>query len=445
MQKEKYGLFTAITMITGIVIGSGIFFKSDDVLWYTNGNMILGIIVFCIAAVAIIFGCLSMSQLAMLTNKPGGIVTYAEDFIGRGIACAFGWFQMLLYFPTLVAVVSWVAGMYICQLFGWPSSNLLWTAIGFIVLILIFSMNMLSAKLGGMFQNASMIIKLIPLLLIAIFGMVFGNPGTIASEDIRTMSEATAGAGFLAALAPIAFSMDGWIVSTSIGHEIKNSKRNLPLALIIAPILILIVYVAYFVGITSLVGVETVLAQKNESVFTVANMIVGHIGAKMLLVFVIISVLGTVNGLTLGFIRTPYSLALRKMVPRSNQLSKECKSLKDMPINSAVFSFFLSVFWLVVHYYTQEHGLQGDVSEIAVTVSYLNYVLLYVVVIRLTRDGTIKNKFMGYVAPILAIIGSLVIVYGSKSNPIFLYSLVICYGVMGLSVLYYYKNKNIIL
>ena len=46
MQKEKYGFFTAVTMITGIVIGSGIFFKSDNILEYTNGNVTLGILVF---------------------------------------------------------------------------------------------------------------------------------------------------------------------------------------------------------------------------------------------------------------------------------------------------------------------------------------------------------------------------------------------------------------
>ncbi len=79
MQEKRYGLLTAITMITGIVIGSGIFFKSDDVLRYTNGNMLLGIIVFLIAAIAIVFGSLTISQLASRPDEPGGLISYAEN------------------------------------------------------------------------------------------------------------------------------------------------------------------------------------------------------------------------------------------------------------------------------------------------------------------------------------------------------------------------------
>ena len=75
-------------MIVGIVIGSGIFFKSDDVLIYTNGNVVLGVIVFCVASIAIIFGSLAIAQLAMRTDEPGGIVSYAEKFVGMGTACS---------------------------------------------------------------------------------------------------------------------------------------------------------------------------------------------------------------------------------------------------------------------------------------------------------------------------------------------------------------------
>ena len=113
MQEKKYGLLTAITMITGIVIGSGIFFKSDDVLRYTNGNMFLGIIVFAVAAIAIVFGSLTIAQLASRTDAPGGIVGYMESFVNRKVAGAAGWFQMFLYFAPIIGVVAWVTGLYL--------------------------------------------------------------------------------------------------------------------------------------------------------------------------------------------------------------------------------------------------------------------------------------------------------------------------------------------
>lgn len=444
MDKRRYGLFTAITMITGIVIGSGIFFKADNVLSYTNGNVLLGIIIFVVAAIAIIFGCLTISQLANLTDKPGGLIAYTEEFVGIGPSCAFGWFQTFLYLPTLSAVVAWVTGIYISQLFGIEYSLETTVLIGVISLTILFILNTLSAKLGGYMQNASMIIKLVPLLIIAIAGLFFGNPGEVTASSFEGFKAATTSLGWVAAFAPIAFSFDGWIVSTSICSEIKNSKRNLPLALTISPLIILLVYIAYFVGISSLIGPETILEQGDASTFTAATKLFGSFGAKVILIFVIISVLGTVNGLCLGFIRMPYSLALRNMIPGSKWLKKENEKLGQMPVNSAILAFVLSLVWMFIHYLTQKLNMRGDVSEIAIGVSYLNYIVLYITVMRLAKKGTIKGKIRGYFIPVLAIIGSLVILSGSISHPLFIYYFLICFSIILAGYFYYKVNKGTI-
>jgi basic amino acid/polyamine antiporter, APA family len=445
MNKRRYGLFTAITMIIGVVIGSGIFFKADNVLGYTNGNVLLGIVIFIVAAIAIVFGCLAISQLANLTDKPGGLVAYTEEFVGIGPSCAFGWFQTFLYLPTLAAVVAWVTGIYFIQLFGMEFTLEKSIFIGFISLTFLFVVNTLSAKLGGFFQNAAMIIKLIPLAVIAIAGLFVGHPGTMVTADLQSYRSAASSFGWLAAFAPIAFSFDGWIVSTSICSEIKNSKRNLPLALTISPLVILLVYVSYFVGISSLIGPDKILEQGDASVFSAASILFGNIGAKIILVFVVISVLGTVNGITLGFIRMPYSLALRNMMPGSSWIKKEEKKLDDMPLNSAVLSYVLSLLWMAIHYISQKFGMRGDVSEIAIGVSYLNYIVLYIAVIRLTRKGVIKSKLQGYLIPILATIGSVVILSGSITHPLFIYYFLVCFFIMFAGFIYYVKNKERIL
>ena len=227
MKEKGYGLFTTIAMIIGVVIGSGIFFKSDNILVATNGSIALGVLVFCIAAIAIIFGSLTISELAARNSEAGGLIAYAEQSYNKSIACAFGWFQTFLYFPTLIAVVSYVAGIYICLLFGVNGSLELQVLIGLIVIVMIYILNGLSSKLGGIFQNASTIIKLIPLILIAIAGIVLGNPSSITSVELSSAVKST---GWIASIAPIAFSFDGWIVSTTIGHEVRDSKRNLPKA-----------------------------------------------------------------------------------------------------------------------------------------------------------------------------------------------------------------------
>ncbi len=438
MKKNEYGLFTAIGMIVGIVIGSGIFFKSDNILVATNGSITLGVLVFCIAALGIIFGSLTISELASRESKAGGIISYAEYSYNESIACAFGWFHTFLYYPTLVAVVSWVAGIYICMLFGIEGGLALHTLIGLAVIVVFYILNLLSGKLGGYFQNASTVIKVIPLILIALAGVFFGNPSSINMGDVVNMTSAS----WIAAIAPIAFSFDGWIIATSIGHEIKDSKKNLPKALIIAPLFILLIYVLYFVGISIYVGPEQIMALGDAHVDLAANMIFGQWGAKIILTFVVISILGTVNGLVMGHIRMPYSLAIRDMFPKSEIVKKVNKSL-GMPVYSAIVAFVISLVCLLVHYITQNNNLlpNGDISEISITVNYLLYILLYFKVFKMGVSGEIKGLWKGKVNPILATLGSLIIFFGSLSNPLFLSYLLIC-GLLLLAAVLFWKFRK---
>ena len=438
MKKNEYGLFTAITMIVGIVIGSGIFFKSDNILVATGGSIALGVLVFCIAAIAIIFGSLTISQLASRSSQSGGVIAYAEENYNKSLACAFGWFQTFLYFPTLIAVVSWVAGIYICMLFGVEGTLEIQMLIGFAIMAFLFIINTLSAKLGGLFQNASTIIKLVPLVLIAIAGLIFGDVSNISLSHVTSMKSV----GWISAIAPIAFSFDGWVVATSIGHEIKDSKRNLPKALIIAPIFILAMYVLYFVGISIYIGPETIMALGDAHVDLAANSLLGPWGAKIVLVFVIISIMGTINGLTLGMIRLPHSLAKRNMFPNSEVVSKVNEKVL-MPVNSALVAFLVSLVWFGVHYITTKFGIlpNSDISEISITMSYTLYIILYVKVFQLGRNGEIKGIWNSKINPILAIIGSLIILFGSMGNQLFWVYAGFCLLVI-ISAILFWKSKE---
>ena len=438
MKKNEYGLFTAITMIVGIVIGSGIFFKSDNILVATGGSIALGVLVFCIAAIAIIFGSLTISQLASRSSQSGGVIAYAEENYNKSLACAFGWFQTFLYFPTLIAVVSWVAGIYICMLFGVEGTLEIQMLIGFAIMAFLFIINTLSAKLGGLFQNASTIIKLVPLVLIAIAGLIFGDVSNISLSHVTSMKSV----GWISAIAPIAFSFDGWVVATSIGHEIKDSKRNLPKALIIAPIFILAMYVLYFVGISIYIGPETIMALGDAHVDLAATNLLGPWGAKIVVVFVVISIIGTINGLTLGMIRLPHSLAERNMFPNSEFVSKVNEKVL-MPVNSALVAFTICTVWFVVHYITTKFGVlpNSDISEISITMSYTLYIILYVKVFQLGRNGEIKGIWNSKINPILAIIGSLIILFGSMGNQLFWVYAGFCLLVI-ISAILFWKSKE---
>lgn len=416
-QKKGYSLFTAIAMIIGIVIGSGIFFKADNMLISTNGNVLLAVIIFCIAAFSIVFGSLTFSQFAALTDKPGGLITYADEFVGKRYACALGWFQAYIYYPTLAVILAWVVGIYTNIVFGFEQTLIGQIAIGFGWYVVCFGFNMMSAKIGGIFQEASMIIKLIPLFCVAIAGLIFGDPIGAIMNPTPEAVEATKTLAWISAIGPVAFSFDGWIISTAVAHEVKDAKKNMPRALVAAPLFVLAAYLLYFVGICGYVGPQKVMELGDASVSQLATEIFGSGFAAAIMVFVLISVMGTSNGIILGFIRIPYSLGLRNMIPGSN-FAKKLNDKTNMPLNSAIYCFVIGLVWWFIHYITQSYGLlpNSDISEIAIVTNYMLYIIVYFQAFRLWKEGKIKGIAGGILYPLLAAIGSAFILFaGSQS------------------------------
>ncbi len=442
-QNEHYGLFTATAMIIGIVIGSGIFFKVDDVLKYTGGSVGLGILVFVIGALSIIFGSLTLTELSVRTEGPGGIISYFEHFISPRAASGFGWFQTFIYFPTINAVISWVAAIYIFLFLDYKASLEAQIGLGFLIFTFFYGINILSYKLGGYIQNAAAVIKLIPLIAIAIAGIFYHGQSVAIPEGMKMIGKTQVGLGWLAALAPIAFSYDGWVVSVNITNEVKNSKRNMPLALIIGPLTVLSVYILYFVGLNNMLGSEYIMTTGNEAVNKAGEIMLGSSGTKLLLFFIVISVLGVVNGMTLGSIRMPWSLASKNMLPDSQKIAK-LHPKYELSLPSALIAYITAALWMLLHYLTTKSGiLKGsDISEIAIVFSYICYMLLYIKVLSLRKQGEVKSLFKGVICPVLGLAGSLIILIGGLiSNPFYVACFIIFCGLVCLSGALYCKGR----
>lgn len=444
--QRHYGVFTAIAMIVGICIGSGIFFKADNILTFTGGNVALGVLVLCIGAFSIIFGSVSMTEFATRTNKSGGLVAYFEDFISPVLASGFGWFQTFLYYPTITAIVSWAAGIYTCSLLNIDSTLENQVLIGAGYLLAIYIINIISYRFGGVFQNITTVIKLIPLLGIGLIGFFWSKDIPDIPAQVEKVPVSSVGWGWIAALTPVAFSYDGWPIATTISPEVKNPKKNMTIALTIGPLIVLFVYVAYFLGINKILGPEYILSMGDQSVFQLGNMLFGSFGGKLMLIFVIISVLGVINGITLAGLRMPYSLAVKNMLPYSKQISK-INEKSQLSYISCFISFFVTFFWLFIHYVTQKSGILGksDISEIAIVFGYLSYLILYIRVIQMRKQGIVDSNFKGIVAPILGMLGSFVIIFGALyTNPFYVTLFIfmcLCIFMMG-SI--YYKRSNTI-
>lgn len=438
--KEKYGLLTAISMIVGICIGSGIFFKVDDVLRDTGGNVSLGIIVFVLGAFGIIFGSLSLSELAIISKTSGGIVGYFEEFVSPRVGSAFAWFQMFLYLPTINVVVSWVAGIYTLQILNVGFTLEKATTIGIGYLMFFYSVNYFSMKFAGDIQRFSTFIKLIPLFIIAILGFFYGAPLSDVIQNSLPQENATQNHSFawLAALTPMAFSYDGWTVILNISKDIKNRRKNIPLALLIGPLIVLAAYLVYFIGLIKIIGVDQILSVGDDSIYLVGNRFFGEYGGAMITTFILISVLGVNNGLTIGSVRMPELLASKGMIKiKSDGYAPGTKPA----IYSMILSFSCSLFWISVHYITQKFNVfnGGDISELAVTFSYLCYLILYIKIIQLRKKGVIKKSFKNGIAPIFGMFSSLMILTGAVvANPsIIIIFMCICLIICGCGYISY--------
>ena len=405
---RKYGLFTAICMVVGTVIGSGVFFKAQNVLNATGGNMPLGIAAWAITGLIMIICSAQFAVMATKYERVSGVVDYAEATCGRGYAYYLAWFMVNIYYPGMTSVLAWVSARYFGVIFGWDITGpRVMTLAGFL-LVSSYAINALSPKFAGKFQVGSTIIKLIPISLMAIIGSIVGLVnGTLTQNFTTVVTEAvggTMGSGLFAAVVATVFAYEGWIVATSINAELKNPKKNLPLALIIGAFIVVVAYILYYIGVAGGASNEVLMV---EGATTAFKNIFGGVGGTLLNICIVISCLGTLNGLMVGATRGMYAIAERGQGPRPEMFAQIDKST-NMTTNSSVWGLFVCAAWLLYFYganLAPDGGWFGmfnfDSSELPIVTIYALYIPMFIMWMKKeTELGAMKR----FVLPILSII-----------------------------------------
>lgn len=412
--KRKYGLATAICMVVGTVIGSGVFFKAQNVLAATGGNMPLGIAAWVITGLIMIICSLQFAAMATRYEKVSGVVDYAEATCGKTYAYHLAWFMANIYYPCMTSVLAWVSARYFGVLFGWnlTSANVL-TLAGFF-LILSYTINALSPKLAGKFQVSSTVIKMIPLFLMAIVGTIVGFAnGTLTNNFSTIVTEVVGGnsSGLFAAVIATVFAYEGWIVATSINAELKNPKRTLPIALIIGSVIVVATYVFYFIGVAGGATNEVLI---NEGATTAFTNIFGTVGGSILNVCIVISCLGTLNGLMIGSTRGLYAIAARNLGPKPEMFAQVDKAT-NMTSNSAIWGLFVCSAWLVYFYGANlAEGWFGlfnfDSSELPIVTIYAFYIPMFIIWIKKEKELGFVKRFL---VPVLSIVACAFMIFAA--------------------------------
>lgn len=426
---KKYGLVTAICMVVGIVIGSGVFFKAQTILQKTGGDMPLGILAWLIGGLIMLVCILAFCSMAQKYQKVNGIVDYAEATVGKKYAYMVGWFLTFIYYPTLTSALAWLSARYTLVFLRSvaPEFPLLSLAGGnagaeevmgpecmvlmMLYLVASFALNALSPKLAGKFQVSTTFIKLVPLLLMAVGGIIYGLvSGTLANNfATNAIGYEVSGSPLLAAVCATAFAYEGWIIATSINAEIKNAKKNLPRALVIGALIIIAVYLFYYIGVA---GGESnqVLADKGAT--TAFTHVFGNVLGNVLNLFIAISCMGTMNGLMLGCCRGMYSIAVRNEGPRP-KIFAQVDSQTNSVTNSSVLGLVCCAAWCFYFYLsnlakTWSGPFVFDPTEIPIVTIYAFYLPIFIAWMIKEKKETFMRRF-GF--PVLAIAGSLFMIF----------------------------------
>ncbi len=426
--QKKYGFWTATAMVVGIVIGSGVFFKAGDVLKASGGSLPTALTAWLIGGAIMVVTAYVFSKIATRIERVNGVVDYFEEAYGQKAGYMVAWFMTFIYYPTLVAVLAWVSANYTAGLIGIPES--VW-AIAAVYLTVFFLLNYYSPVLAGKWQVTSTVIKLIPLALVAVVGGIAGMTSGQTLENFTQVAKTvSSGGGLAVATLSTAFAYEGWIIATSINAELRDAKRTLPKALVVGTIAVVCFYMLYYMGISGVLTNEQVLAEGDAAPVRVIALIFDRLSGTVLTVFVIISCLGTLNGLIMGSARGMYSIASRKLGPKADFFSV-VNPTTNSTIHSAMFGYILSCMWLVVWYgnFAGWWGQFMDISELPIAFLYVIYISIYIWVMKTFTD---LGVFSRYACPLMAGAGSLYIIWGAIQKDMFMHFLIISLLILAL-------------
>lgn len=430
VMKKTFGIMTAITMVVGTVIGSGIFFKPQAIYTATGGKPGLGMIAWLITGLVSIAAALTFAEIAILIPKTGGMVEYLSEVFGEKVGYLAGWMQVVLALPAMAAGLAVIFADQVTLLTG----NNVTIPVAIFVLIFVVILNCMSSKVGGGVQVVFTICKLVPLVLIIVFGFIKGS-GTntvfnpMVGEGLSTITVL----GTL--MVAILFAFEGWTNVGAIAGEMKNPGRDLPIAIVGGVSVITAIYFIINLAYLWVIPADQ-LAATSAPATLVARHIFGDFGSILITIGIMISCFGTCNGFLMSGSRVTYAMAEGGKLPFFKFLSKLNKI--QAPANSIIFTGALSCIFALT-------GQYNLLTDLGVFSSWIFYTLTFVAVIVYRKQRPdIKRSYkvpLYPIIPILAIISGIFVVLNQFITATMLSLGSVIITLIGLPV-YIYMNKK---
>ncbi|WP_027410023.1 APC family permease [Anoxybacteroides tepidamans] len=338
--KRNIGFFVATSLVIGTVIGSGIFMKPGIVLSAT-GNSNMALLAWIIGGIITLASGLTIAEVSVRIPKTGGLYAYIEDVYGKTWGFLCGWVQTIIYGPAVIGALALYFGTLMADFFHFPQSASL--LIGIITTILLAGLNLLGTQFGGFIQTASTVGKLIPIILIAVFG-IFKGDATVFNVQSGSTENLSMGAAILATL----WAYDGWMNVGFMAGEMKNPAKHLPRAIISGLLIVIIAYLSVNIAMLHVLPAQKIVELGPNAASTAATLLFGEIGGKILAIGILISIFGCLNGKILTFPRIPYAMAAKGILPGAKFLSSihpKFNTPVGATIVQAAIAIIMMVFW----------------------------------------------------------------------------------------------------
>jgi APA family basic amino acid/polyamine antiporter len=333
--KRKLNTFDAAMIVSGAIIGSGIFINpSESAKFLQTSSQLL--LVWAFGGLIAFLGALCFAELGAMFPQTGGQVVYLEKAFSPWLGFLFGWTLFSTIQTGAIAAVSYTCASFIGVFL--PLSRTGVSVLAAAILWILSLVNFLGIKPGSVVQNVFTSLKIAALLALIVFGLLWHRPGPMEwgalfphGLDVRGLS------ALGLALMPALFSYGGWQNLNFVGGEVKNPSRTMPLAIISGVTLVIFVYV-----FSSLIYAKALslgeIASSPRLATDAMKAMAGPLGAKFISVAIIISTFGITNVFIMTGPRVYYVMAQEKMfLPLAARLHRR--------YGTPHYSIFLQSLW----------------------------------------------------------------------------------------------------
>ncbi|MCH8048343.1 MAG: amino acid permease [Planctomycetes bacterium] len=285
--RPRLGLWDAVSIIVGIVVGTAIF-KTPHLIFSCVEGPWQGLGAWALGGVLALIGAFCYAELATTYPRLGGDYVYLTRAFGRPVGFLFGWANLTVVLSGSIAAMAYAFAHYGGQLFGLDKHQSVWLAIGSVVVLC--AMNLAGVVCGKSVQNFLSIVKLVGIGTLAVAGLAFGGKASMAVVNEPWED------GFGLAMVFVFYAYGGWNDAAFVAAEVRDRDRNMPRALVLSITIITVLYLLVNAGYLWALGFEGLRASQTPAT-DVLTLVAGDLGGKMMSLLVMISALGAINGL----------------------------------------------------------------------------------------------------------------------------------------------------